>query len=210
MGFEFYNSLLVEIAEGGVFLQCLFLQVMEAPHQMCLKNRSVMSKSMQEKRLDLINYPKRWGFPFTEYCCCTQVGTAKVLQGWKDWTVTSPLPRGCQVGGSFHIPVKLSTEVIPIYLLTVTWFWTAGLAGATVCDGSSPHLAAATGSRTSTCWSLAQCPNLMSHCSSLDVFKGKLDSHYFGRDASARTVKWQQMMKAVSCHPNTILPFLYK
>lgn len=49
--------------------------------------------------------------------------------------MTSPVPRDVQLGA--HDPVKLLTKVVSIYLLSVIYFQTAGLAGARVCDGSS-------------------------------------------------------------------------
>lgn len=41
----------------------------------------------------------------------------------------SPLLGGWLVRVSFHVPIKLPSEVVPIYVLAVARFWTVGLAG---------------------------------------------------------------------------------
>lgn len=75
----------------------------------------------------------------------------------------------------FHVPVILSTVMVPIYLFVVAHFWTAGLARAGVFDKSLRCPCGSNRVSNTSCWSSAQCPNLLSYCAPLARSMGKPD-----------------------------------
>lgn len=55
----------------------------------------------------------------------------------KGFASENPIAQGHPAQGSFRVPMKLVTEVVPINLVMVAHFQTAWSAGGTVCDGTT-------------------------------------------------------------------------
>lgn len=86
--------------------------------------------------------------------------------------VTSPMPGGYPVGSSIHVPIKLSTKVVPIYLLAVPAFELLGLQELEHMMVVHPILWQQLGRERKP----ANCPNLVSHgaldhCNEDDLIK---------------------------------------
>lgn len=98
----------------------------------------------------------QFGFQFQKllHPCQNHWSTSMVKGSSSDITVA----QGTPIGSSLCVPLKLPTEEVPIYLLTLGCFQTAG-----VSDRNSACHMTATRSQTQACRSSNQHPNHVNH-----------------------------------------------